>query len=272
MKNKEQDKRFVNMRAPNRIWALPAIHGNIEKLTWLHDELLEHIQPGDRLVYLGNYTGYGEQSRECIDELLTFRRLLLSQPGMMCHDIIYLRGTQEEMWQSLLQLPFAPNPTDVFIWMLGNGLSNTLYSYGLSPHDGVEACSSGVMALTKWTNHIRKTIRSNPGHDMFGIQLARAAYTSIQSEAPLLFVHSGIDTSKPLEEQSDSFWWSGSDFETIDSEYRPFKKVIRGCDPAHGGIKLNCVTATIDSGCGFGGSLVAAGFDNQGQIFEMLEA
>ena len=47
---------------------------------------------------------------------------------------------------------------------------------------------------------------------------------------------------------------------------------VRGYDPAHGGVHLNGVTATVDGGCGYGGSLVAAGFAADGSLFEMLEA
>ena len=51
----------------------------------------------------------------------------------------------------------------------------------------------------------------------------------------------------------------------------PFQKVVRGFDPDHKGMNINCVTATIDGGCGFGGQLVCAGFNPEGSIFELLE-
>ena len=31
--------------------------------------ILKHIQPGDRIVYLGNYTGYGESAIDSINEI-----------------------------------------------------------------------------------------------------------------------------------------------------------------------------------------------------------
>ena len=263
---------YTSLGNPGRIWAVPAIHGEIERLTKLHDNILEKITPSDRIVYLGNYTGYGNHSAECIDEILTFRRLILSIPGMMPKDLAYLRGAQEEMWQKLLQLQFAPDPTDVLLWMLGNGLSNTLYSYGLSPHDGIEACSSGTMSLTKWTAKIRNTIRRSPGHEVFNTQLIQAAHTDKEAAYPMLFVHAGLNTEKPLNKQGDHLWWAGQSFEEINTTYDPFQKVIRGYDPNHNGVHLNCVTATIDGGCGFGGPLIGAGFSSDGQVFEMLEA
>ncbi|GJL84549.1 MAG: hypothetical protein DHS20C02_03240 [Micavibrio sp.] len=267
-----KDNRFTTLGSPKRIWAISAIHGEVDKLTALHDALLEHIRPGDKIIYLGNYIGYGERAVESVDEILAFRRLVLAQPAMMAHDLIYLRGTQEEMWQKLLQIQFAPNPADVLLWMLGNGLSNTLYAYGLSPHDGIEACRAGVMGLTKWTGKIRETVRNHPGHEIFGTQLLRAAHTNEDADYPMLFVHAGIDGQKSLSDQNDNFWWAGKEFEAIDAPYAPFEKVVRGYDPDHGGIKMNCITATIDGGCGFGGPLVCAGFDQSGDSFQMLEA
>lgn len=238
----------------------------------LHDELLDHVRPGDRILYHGNYIGYGDTPCETIDELLTFRRLVLSMPGMVPDDIIYLRGGQEEMWQKLTQLQFAQNPSDILLWMLGKGLSSTLASYGISPHDGIVAAQEGVMSLTRWTGKIRDAVRERPGHDIFGTQIRRAAFTPVESGSPLLFVHAGIDPDHTLDHQGDNFWWSDKDFNGIHAPYEPFQKVIRGFDPKHQGLNLNCVTATIDGGCGFGGALVCAGFDPQGNVLEMLEA
>jgi serine/threonine protein phosphatase 1 len=53
------------------------------------------IRPGDRIIYLGNYSGYGPSPVKTLEELLTFRRMVLSIPGMLCKDIVYLRGAQE---------------------------------------------------------------------------------------------------------------------------------------------------------------------------------
>lgn len=265
--------RFVNMKSPKRIWAVPAIHADVQALIAIHDQILEHIQPGDRILYHGNYTGHGSDAVQTIDEILTFRRLVLSLRGMVPEDFVYLRGMQEEMLQKLLQLHFAPNPGDVLLWMLGNGMSPTFKSYGICPHDGIEACQLGVRHLTKWTANIRGLIRAHAGHETFINQHRRAAYTPIEGQAPLLFVHAGINIAKSLSDQGDALWWDGGNFDTIQQRYDPFHKVVRGYDPAHRGLHLNCVTATLDHGCGFGGDLVCGGFDAQaGEIDVMLGA
>lgn len=272
MSKSPSDLRFTALGAPARIWAISAIHAETERLMNVHDALYERLRPGDRLVYLGNYMGHGRDTVGTIDEILTFRRLALARPGAIPQDFIYLRGAQEELWEKLLQLHFAPHPANVLRWMLDNGLNATLCSYGISPHEGLAAANEGVMALTRWTTRIRELTRRRPGHEIFTMQLRRAAYTDQSTEYPLLFVHAGLRPEKPLAEQGDSFWWAGSKFSSLVLPYEPFKKVIRGFDPAHGGLHINCVTATIDGGCGFDGNLVCAGFDANGNIFDMIEA
>jgi serine/threonine protein phosphatase 1 len=263
---------FTNLAKSRRIWAIPAIHSNVGALTNLHDSIHPLIKPGDRVVYMGNYTGYGEQAVDTIEEILAFRRLVLAMPGMMADDFIYLRGVQEEMWDKLLQLQFAPNPGDVLLWMLGNGMAPSLYSYGLSPHDGIEACSKGIMHLTKWTASVRQAIRRRAGHETFSTQLRRAAFTPTDESYPMLFVHAGLDAGKSLGEQGDNFWWGSDKFRAITQAYKPFEKVIRGFDPTHKGLHLNCITATLDDGSGFGGKLICAGFKRSGDIEELVEA
>lgn len=263
---------FAALGMPDMIWAISAVHGDLERLTAIHDNILDHFQVGQKILYLGNYTGYGEQSAACVDEILAFRRLVLSLPGVRPSDFIYLRGTQEEMMHKLMQLPFAPNATDCFLWMLGNGLSNTLLSYGVSPHDGIEACRYGVTHLNKWVAKLRAAIRAFPGHDTFSTQLVRAAYTDIAGDYPMLFVHAGLETDKPLPEQGDKLWWGSHDFEAMEAPYRPFQKVIRGYDPAHKGLHLNCITATLDGGCGFGGSLICTGLTQNGDVAQLFES
>lgn len=272
MCDKTIDNKFSILGRPNKIWAISSIHADIDRLTQLHDAVFERIMPGDRIVYLGNYTGFGLHSRETIDELLVFRRLLLAQPGMQPSDIVYLRGAQEELWQQLLQLQFNPQPVDALLSMMGNGLGNTMQSYGISAHDGIMAAREGTMSLTKWTNTIRHTVRENAGHDCFMTQSRRAAFTQCDERYPLLFVNAGLDPSRSLEQQEDCLWHSGDGFSDMTDSYAPFEKVIRGFDPKHQGVHLNCVTATLDGGCGFGGSLVCASMSAEGEIYDLMEA
>lgn len=272
MCNKNADNKFSILGRPRKIWAVSAIHSDVERLTQIHDAIFSHIAPGDRLIYLGNYTGYGAQAVETIDELLIFRRLLLAQPAMTPDDIIYLRGQQEDMLQRLLLLQFEQYPVDTLLGMMGHGLSATMQSYGLSPHDGVVAAREGIYSLNKWTNTIRQEIRAHAGHDYFMTQTRRAAFTQFAERTPVLFVNAGLDASRSLEEQENIFWNNQNQFDAETQQYERFEKVIRGFDPAHKGVHLNGITATLDGGCGFGGSLVCANMSAEGEIYQLMEA
>ena len=272
MCNKQTDNRFSALGSPKTVWAISSIHADVERLTNIHNAVFERITPGDRLLYLGNYTGFGVYSRETIDELLAFRRLVLAQPGMKPDDITYLRGAQEDMWQRLTQLQFDRNPVDTLLWMMGNGMGTTMQSYDICAHNGITAAKEGILSLTRWTNSIRTQLRQNPGHDCFMTHSRRAAYTHYEDRYPLLFVNAGLDPQRSLEEQEDNLCWAFEEFESMTDSYAPFEKVVRGFDPNHQGVMLNCITATLDGGCGFGGSLVCAGMTGNGDIFELLEA
>ncbi len=263
---------FASLGSPSKVWAISAIHSQADKLMHLHDQLIGHIRPGDRIVYLGNYTGQGSGAISTIDEILTFRRMVLAMPGMMPQDFSYLRGQQEQMWYKLLELHFSPNPVELLIWMLGNGMRETLENYGFSPHDGIDYAKESVVALARWISKIQDAVRHQPGHMAFHMQLRRAAFTQNQSQHPLLFVHAGIDPRSPLQSQGEALWWPSFPFNNITEAYSPFQRVVRGFDPHHKGVHINCVTATIDGGCGYDGQLIAAGFNPDGEVTELFEA
>ncbi|HEY8963902.1 MAG TPA: hypothetical protein VIN59_05495 [Alphaproteobacteria bacterium] len=269
------DFRFATLENAKRIWTIPSIHGEIERLTRLHDDLITKFQPGDRLVYLGNYIGRGTNSQLVIDELLAFRRMILAIAGVQPTDIVYLRGQQEEMLQRIFQLQAATSPWIVYEWMLDQGLAQTLESYGVDPREGLNACAvdktSDSGRLSRWTNFVRHMVTRPLGHDIFFTQLKRAAYTPTLGDSPLLFVNSGLKTDLKLEDQGDRFWWGGDDFNTITDAYNPYARVVRGYDPQQRGLYINCVTATMDNGCGFGGTLACASWNDDASVGDIFE-
>lgn len=264
---------FARLGRPRRVWAVGAVHGEADRLAALHDAIGARFLPGDRLVYLGNMLGHGPDVRGTVDELLAFRRAILAMRGVIAEDVAYLRGGQEEMWQKLLQLQFAPNPAEVLQWMLGQGMGSTLAAYGGEPDQGIAAARDGAVSLTRWTNALRAAQRAAPGHDALFSALRRAAYTNPTEDvaAGLLFVASGLDVSRPLGAQGDSFWWGGAAFGRIQAPYGDFVRVIRGFDPARGGHAVTDHTVTLDGGAGFGGRIQAACFAPDGQVLELVE-
>ncbi|GAB4365257.1 MAG: hypothetical protein Kow00114_22430 [Kiloniellaceae bacterium] len=275
-------QKFTRLRAARRIWAVSSVHGDLEALNRLHRAMIPQLQPGDKLVYLGNLIGRGVRSAETLDCLLRFRSLFLARPDAFACDIVHLRGSQEEMWQKLLQLQFATDPRAVLQWMLDQGVAASLESYGISAADSLREAAAGPRQLTRWTGALRERIQARPGHWQLLGSLRRAAYTDHQdasgTEAAantgsgLLFVNAGLDPSRPLEAQKDSFWWGSAAFAGIDTPYGGYRRVVRGFCPQHPGLALGDFTATVDAGCGFGGPLLAACFASDGDVVGQIEA
>lgn len=261
--------KIVNLSPDRPIWAVGAIHGDAGRLRALHEMLGERVEAGDQLIYLGNFLGVGSAIHETVQELLLFRRRFLARPRACTPDIIYLRGGQEEMWQKLLQIHLALNPAEVLMWMFNQGAAATLTAYGGETETGLGAVRDGATALNRWASGVRDRIRAADGHNALMASLRRAAATTSDG---LLFVNSGLDPSVSLEEQNDNFWWGAPAFEKIDGPYRQYRKLIRGYDPNHRGVRSGSYTMTLDGGCGFGGSLVAVRLDPQGNQLEQLEA
>ncbi len=261
---------FATLAAGRRNWAVGSVHGESGRLAALHERLAERIAPSDNLVYLGNFLGRGGDVAGTVEELLLFRRALMAEQIVGdAGDIVYLRGSQEEMWHKLLQVQFAPNPRQVLEWMLTQGVGPTLEAYGGHVEDGRRAASLGAVALSQWTNRLRATMRAIDGHDRLMSVLKRAAYTD---DGALLFVNAGIDPNRPLSEQTDSFWWGGGKFDAIEEPYAGFACVVRGFDHRRRGVIVREHVASIDGGCGFGGPLVAACFDASGRLIDTIDA
>jgi serine/threonine protein phosphatase 1 len=259
---------FAVLRRSARVWAVAAVHGEAPRLHALHRALWPRVQAGDRLVYLGNLMGRGAAVRETIDLLLEFRRHLIARPGFFAADVAYLRGSQEEMWDKLLQLQFAPNPREVLDWMLAQGLGATLEAYGTAPAEAARQARGGAVGLARWTGGLRRAVQAAPGHGAFMSALRRAAYTD---DGRLLFVHAGVDPERPLTAQNDALWWGHPGGYPPAAPFDGFAQVVRGFDRAHGGVQLFACATSIDAGCGFGGPLVAACFGMDGRIADLIE-
>ena len=260
---------YATLTNASRVWAIGAVHGEHDKLVSLHDQLRQQLQPGDRLVYLGNTIGYGPDSRGTVDEIISFRREFLARPGTFRDDHVLLRGAQEEMWRKLAQLQLAPNPGEALQWMLDHGANATLSSWGINANEGLGCCREGVVSLTRWAGGITQAIREQPGHDEYFVALRRAAYTS---GGELLFSAAGINPDRPVSEQGDAFWWGSGRFADIDEPWRGFVRLVRGCDPVKFRPQMGPVTATLDGGAGRGGGLLAGCFATNGDLIEQIQA
>ena len=260
---------YAHLKRAARVWAVSSIHGEAARLQALHRALAHRWQPGDRLVYLGNCIGRGGAIAETIAELLSFRTAVIAQRGAFAADVAYLRGSQEEMWQKLLELQFAPNPREVLEWMLSQGVGATVVAYGLNPEEGMRACREGALAITRWTSALRAAINAAPGHRSLLTALRRYAFTD---EGGVLFVHAGVAANRPLYAQKDVFWWGGGPFLELDEPFSGFRRVVRGYERRHGGLVEGQFATSLDGGCGFGGDLLAGCFGPAGELIETLKA
>lgn len=268
MNGRVADTKFARLRGARRVWAVASVHGEAERLRRLHDRIGERFADHDRIVYLGNYLGHGSAVAATIDELLDFRRRLLARPhGLVC-DIVYLRGAQEEMWQKLLQLQFAQNPGEVLTWMVREGVEATVRAYGGELRHGFAASRDGPLTMTRWTSGLRNAMNAAPGHTTLFANLRHAALTD---DDGLLFVHAGIDASRPLVEQGDALWWGSGDILELAAPFAGFRRVVRGFDRRMRGLVEGRFAVSLDGGAGRGGRLLAAAFAPDGAVLDVLE-
>jgi serine/threonine protein phosphatase 1 len=263
------DSVFAKLPADRLTWAVGSIFGERERLESLHALLGERIKPPDNLLYLGNFLGRGRDIHGTVRELLLFRRMLMARMPEVEHGaVVFLRGSQEVMWRKLLQIQLAPNPREVYGWMLAQGIGPTIEAYGGVLSEGKSAAAMGAVALSQWTNKLRAAIRAIDGHDKLLNQLHRAAYVE---DGSMIFVNAGLDTTRPLSEQNDALWWGGFSFDRLDGLYAECKRIVRGFDSKQGGVSISDVTASIDGGCGFGGTLAAACFAPDGNVLDVIK-
>jgi hypothetical protein len=261
--------KFAQLRGARRVWAVSAVHGEVQRLAQVHDRINARLAPGDRLVYLGNYLGHGEDVAATVDELLDFRRRVLGRRNGFACDVVYLRGAQEEMWQKLLQLQFAPNPSEVLAWMVRAGVEATVRAYGGDLRQGFAASRDGPRTITRWTSGLRATMNATEGHATLFATLRHAAFTG---EGGLLFVHSGVDPSRALYAQGDGFWWSACDILELTAPYSTFVKVVRGFDRDKRGLVDRPFAVSVDGGAGRGGALQAVCLSADGKVVDFCEA
>jgi serine/threonine protein phosphatase 1 len=260
---------FAKLKHWRRIWAVASIHGEADRLDKILDRIGGQLRPGDKVVFLGNYLGYGPDVAGALDRLIAFRRHFLARPETFLGDIVFLRGWQEEMWHKLLELQFSIDPRGIFRWMLDHGMAATLAAYSADPRQGEAVLREGVMSITRWTSALRSAVDAHPGHRTFLTTLTHAAATE---DGKLLFVHAGYDPGKPLEMQGDVLWWGGADILAREEPVPGFERVVRGFDRSHGGLKRGPHGLSIDGGAGLGGKLMAVCFEQDGSLTESLSA
>jgi serine/threonine protein phosphatase 1 len=266
------NEKFAELGSPRRIWVVAAIHGDVDRLTTLHDHLASRFSVRDRLVYLGNYLGIESRTNAAMmDEMLAFRSALLCKTGVEASDITYLRGPAEEAWQRLLRLQFAPLPHQTLEKLLASGVEAYLRLYGVSTNDTRSIARAGSLAITRWTNQLRALQRNTPGHEKFMFTTRRAAYTNQGSDQKrLLLVPASFDPARSLDDQGEALWWTAAPFRVTGRAQAAYNRIVRGFDSVNGGADLDDTAVTLDGGCGRGGPLVCGCFTPAGKLVELV--
>jgi serine/threonine protein phosphatase 1 len=101
--------------------------------------------------------------------------------------------------------------------------------------------------------------------------LSSLKHAAFSDDQRLLFVHAGVDPSRPLTAQSDAFWWGGHDLSKLTAPYEGYGLIVRGYDNRHGRVCMDEYVATLDGGCGFGGPLAVACFAPDGSVPHFIE-
>jgi len=221
---------FVELKTSNKIWAIGSIHSNLQAFTSIKEFILHNFESNDKLIFLGNIIGLGNNSKETLSSVIDLRFNLMSKFKLKPDSIIFLRGAQEEMFSKLLQLQLAPNPIEILEWMFDHGVNKTIKSYGFSEIEVKKIASSGTINISKWTTNLNKAIHNNPGHIQYFLSLKHAAYSHSKK---ILFVNRGVDISRPLSAQNDCFWWGYQNFSSMHQPYKTFIRIVRGYESEH---------------------------------------
>ena len=261
---------FSVLRLEGRIWAVAAVRGDAPRLREVHAGIEARFQRGDRVIHLGDVMGAGPDIIGTVDEVLRFRRWVISRPPFVHpNDFVVLRGSQEEMWRNLLQVQFAAAAGDVLRWMESRGVAETVNAYGGRFCEGLVAARDGAMVLGQWTARLRDAIRATPGHGAFNAMLMRAAVTA---DGALLFVNAGLDPDRRLSDQGDRFWWDAGGPDRMKTGYPEARLIIRGADPGRRGVTREAFYLGLDGGSGEGGLLNAVCLSRDGKILDTISA
>jgi len=262
---------FVELKKSNKIWAIGSIHSNLKAFISIKQFILENFKINDKLIFLGNVIGLGDNSKETLDSVIDLRFNLMSKFKLKPDSIVFLRGAQEEMFSKLLQLQLAPNPSEIVEWMFDHGVNGTIKSYGFSENDVKNIASSGTINITKWTTNLNKFLQMNPGHIEYFLNLKHAAYSYTKK---ILFVNRGVDITRPLSAQNDCFWWGFQNFSTIKQPYKTFLRIVRGYESEHINpleISRNNVVCTLFKQPLSNNSILCGIFNENGEILDLFQ-
>ena len=210
-----------------RLFAVGDIHGCVDELGVLLGAI--DPQPGDKVVFLGDYVDRGPDPKGVIDRLMELR------DSGRCQTV-FLRGNHEDMFLSFLGEHGSHGEAFLF-----NGGRATLASYGIQPG----------------SSRARVPEVIPPEH----LEFLRALELS-HVDGPYVFVHAGISPLQTLEEQQEEdLLWIREEF--IRNRHRLKKTVIFGHTPQREVLWHLPYKVGLDTGCVYGNKLSCLDFTSR---------
>ncbi len=225
----QSNSKFAELKCCNNIWAIGSIHSHLDSFELIKNHIIKNFSKNDKIVFLGNIIGLGNNAKETLSSAIDLRNQLMSNFFLKNEDVIFLRGAQEEMFLKLLQLQTAPNPYEIVKWLFEHGVDKTIRSYNMNITEVHEIATQGTISISRWTSKLNKTVASVNGHKEYFSNLHHAAFADTKK---ILFVNRGVDITRPLSAQNDCFWWGYHNFSKLDKPYNTFKKIVRGYEPS----------------------------------------
>ncbi|MBX3579987.1 MAG: metallophosphoesterase [Rhizobiaceae bacterium] len=210
-------------------FAIADIHGRFDLLAQAYAEIIDYPEDDGphTIIHLGDYIDRGPESRQVIEFLMDPDTV----PGGWRR--VVLRGNHEDIMRHVCR----KKPQDIG-WWLGNGGNTTLISYGQEVGDRADL-SFVPAAHLDWIERLPVT----------------------HMDAHRLYVHGGVDPTKPLQEQNPEIitWFIYP---------RGFGEGYRGLHVVHGheqqrhGPELYAGRTNLDVGAFYTGRLVVGVFDD----------
>lgn len=221
------------------IYAIGDIHGQKNQLDRVLGLIVADGGPDADVVFLGDYTDRGPQSRAVLDTLIEGQKA--------GRNWTFIKGNHDRMFEWFMQRPLLHDPYMMveLYWLHPRlGGDTTLASYGVDA--GPRRREKDVQ------EDARAAVPAEHVAFLAGLKLSHIV-------DDLMFVHAGIRPGIPLmrQDEEDLLWIRG-DFHR---HTRPHPKVIvHGHTPidvaTHYGNRIN-----LDTGAGYGAPLTAAVFE-----------
>ncbi len=231
-----------------RIYAIGDIHGQLDQMTRVLALIEQDGGPDARIVFLGDYTDRGLESRQVLDHLIA------EQAGG--RPWIFLKGNHDRMFEWFMESP----PRHDHHLLVGYhwfherlGGIETMASYGVTFPDHTRLKDVWQMAQEQVPQAHVDFLR--------GLKL-------FHETDDLFFVHAGIRPDVPLADQGEEdLVWIRNEFHQHTGPHP--KLIVHGHTPVdqatHYGNRVN-----LDTGAGYGRPLSAAVFEG-GAVFLLTE-